>query len=195
MFDANPSLACLRMAEVLGTIMAGALCESCEPYGKDLEAIQQWQEAYMRCGADLSDWLKLKASAQDALSRWAHKPGVIRAIASMADMLVHVGEVGREAFENVLAAICVTHLPLLVYTVTLPSAKRWPNNRGAAVHMPAQPRGAERVSVARPVERVTASSMYTTDEAEDRARFFRQLDADRQEAAKHYKGMTWHRSR
>jgi hypothetical protein len=133
-FAHNAHVASLRLAGIVGTILAGAVGEGCRVYGQDAAQLESWRDAYLRCGAELSDWLALQQAVEQTLARWARLPMVTQVVEHMAEMLCHSQRLStRPAVETLLGAAGVQHVPLPQYTVQTPSAQRWGVRKAQAV--------------------------------------------------------------
>jgi len=172
LFASNPRLWSCELARVLGTVMVGALAEGVALYGQDAESLDGWQRAYRRCGADVADWLKLKAASFAALTSWYRHSSVSAAVMTLGERLLREGEVSEYGFQSLLSALVVQHLPEPNYPVIPPSSTRWPHTSGAA---------AVRRSVA------VHNTMSDIGEYEERARFFATLNAEQERNIQRYR--------
>jgi hypothetical protein len=133
LFQTDPLRWSVELQKVIGTITAGPLAEGVTPYGRDLTSLEQWKEAYRQCGAEESDWLALTAAVQRALFGWQRRESVGRAVASLAQMLLHAHIAEEFCIQFMLAEVGVEHIPEPYYEPIALSNKRWPGSSAVAV--------------------------------------------------------------
>jgi hypothetical protein len=139
-FKENPALACQRLAEIVGTILAGAVGGGHRVAGQDAKDLQAWREAYLSVGAELSDWLALTQAVEHTLALWARNSLVNQAADRAAEILCQAGHLrSRAAVESLLGAVGIQGIPEPIYTVNTPTAQHWGLTTPAHGEVPQRP--------------------------------------------------------